>query len=331
MAGPDGGAATRARLPVVAVLGPTAVGKSRFALLLARRVGGEIVSADSAMVYRGLDVGTDKPSPEERAAVPHHLVDVADPDEPFSVADFVRLAARAVEEVLARGRLPLLVGGTGLWIRALLAGYRLPPVPPDPNLRRRLAEEAERSGPEALHARLAALDPERAAEVDPRNVRRVIRALEVCLRGGVPASSLARRRAPSPYDALKVGLTRERGELYRLIDARVERQLAAGLVEEVRGLLARGYPPDLQAFQALGYKEVIAHLRGDCSREEMVRILQRNTRRYAKRQLTWFRREPDVVWFDLSARSEDDVLAEVCSLMAERAWLEGGQMRPPAR
>ncbi len=326
LVGPE---APSAGKPLVVVLGPTAVGKSRFAVLLARRVDGEIVSADSAMVYRGLDVGTDKPGPADRAAVPHHLLDVVNPDEPFNVSDFVRLAAAAVDRILARGRLPLLVGGTGLWIRAFVAGYRLPPVPPDPRLRRRLAEEAERSGPEALHARLAALDPAGAAALDPRNVRRVIRALEISLATGSPASALAGLRSPPPYDALKVGLTRDREELYRLIEARVERQLAGGLVEEVRGLLARGYPAGLQAFQALGYKEVIAHLRGECSREEMVRALKRNTRRFAKRQLTWFRREPDVVWFNLSTHPEEEVLETVASLIAGRRWTPGrGRRRP---
>lgn len=314
------GAARERGAPVLAILGPTAVGKSRLALRLAPLVGGEIVSADSAMVYRGMNVGTDKPTPADMARVPHHLVDVVDPDEPFNVSDFQRLAGRAVEDILARGRLPLLVGGTGLWIRALLEGYSLPAVPPDPVLRRELAAEAERVGPEALHARLARLDPKAAAAIGPRNARRLIRALEVCLATGLPFSLVGRRAQPPPYDALKVGLVRPRDELYRLIDERVEGQLARGLVEEVRGLLARGYDPRLQAFQALGYKEVIAYLHGACSYSEMVRVLKRNTRRYAKRQLTWLRREHHLQWIDLSVEGEEGAVRRICALLAERPW-----------
>lgn len=315
--------------PLLVILGPTAVGKSRLALALARRLGGEIVSADSAQVYRHLDIGTDKPSAEERAAVPHHLVDVVDPDEPFSVWDFQRLARAAIADIGARGRLPLLVGGTGLYIRAVIRrGYAFPPAPPDPGLRAALAARVEREGWEALHRALRQADPEAAARIDPRNVRRVIRALEVYLSTGVPFSRWVGGGARSPdaaegpplYDALLVGLTREREDLYRRIEERVEAQLRRGLVEEVRRLLARGYDPGLQSFQALGYKEVIAYLAGRVPYDEMVRLLKRNTRRYAKRQWTWFRREAGVHWFDLTRQGEAEVEEAVARLVRERGW-----------
>lgn len=322
--------------PLLVILGPTAVGKSRLALALARRLGGEIVSADSAQVYRFLDIGTDKPSPADRAAVPHHLVDVRDPDEPFSVADYQALAAAAIAAVAARGRLPVLVGGTGLYIRAVVSGaYVFPPAPPDPELRAALLARAEAGGIAPLYRELREVDPVAAARIDPRNARRVIRALEVYLQTGVPfsrwgggdgtAPAAGGEGAPrvaggSPYDALRIGLTREREDLYARIDARVEDQLRRGLVEEVRGLLARGYDPALPALQALGYKEVVAYLRGDIPYDEMVRVLKRNTRRYAKRQWTWFRREEGVRWFNLTHEDEAAVEEDVVRLVRARGW-----------
>lgn len=313
---------TDEQLPLLVILGPTAVGKTRLSLCLARRLDGEIVSADSAQVYRGMDIGTEKPSPAERAVVPHHLVDVCNPDEPFSVAEFKRLAEQAIEDIAARGKLPILTGGTGFYIRAVTEGFPLDAPGVNPRLRQELAAAAASAGPAALHAALAKLDPVAAERIHPHNVKRVIRALEVCLTGGRPFSSYAGNRPAGRkrYDALKIGLTRHREELYRRIDERVLEQLKRGLLEEVRGLLAKGYSPDLPALQALAYKEPIAYLLGRLSFEEMVRILQRNNRRYAKRQWTWFRREPGVRWFNLSEISEAEVEEAVVALVRAKGW-----------
>lgn len=319
MEGEGGAVHAKGKEPLLVIMGPTAVGKTRLALGLARRLSGEIISADSAQVYRYMDIGTDKPDAATLAAIPHHLVSIRDPDEEFSVADFQRLAQAAIADIAARGRIPIMAGGTGLYIRAVVRGYVFPAGGRDPDLRRRLQAEAEEAGAAALHRRLATLDPEAAARIDARNVRRVVRALEVVLRTGVPISRWQVLTAGTgPYDALLIGLTRDRDDLYRRIEARVEDQLQRGLVEEVRRLVDRGYHPGLPAMQALGYKEVAAHLTGAYPYEEMVRVLKRNTRRYAKRQWTWFRRESGVIWFNLSEEDEEAVITAICRLAAER-------------
>ncbi|MDR7484129.1 MAG: tRNA (adenosine(37)-N6)-dimethylallyltransferase MiaA [Armatimonadota bacterium] len=294
--------------------GPTAVGKSAAAVPLAERLGAEIIAADSRTVYRGMDVGTAKPTPEQRRRVPHHLLDVADPTELFTVADFQRLANAAIAQIRDRGGLPLLVGGTGLYIRAVIDCLALPPVPPDAALRAALESEARERGPGHLHARLAALDPAAAARIHPHNVRRVIRALEVVLRTGRPISAQQRGGGPSGPMAI-VGLTMDRAALYRRIDARVEAQLAAGLVSEVRGLLERGVPATAPAMQALGYKEIVGWLTGAYGYDEAVRRLKRNTRRYAKRQYTWFGRDPRIVWVDVTDLDGAAVVARVHGIM----------------
>jgi tRNA dimethylallyltransferase len=276
----------------VVIAGPTAVGKSEVALRAARILGGEIVSADSAQVYRGLDIGTAKATAAERALVPHHLIDVRDPRQPFTAAEYQRLARAAIADVQARGRLPLLVGGTGLYIRAVLRPFDFAGAPPDPALR----AELEREEPMALYARLRALDPVAAGRIDPRNVRRTIRALEVCLTTGRPFSAGWRPEPPLPPDVAFFALDRPREELDRRIAERVHDQLREGLVEEVAGLLASGVPRQAQSMQALGYKEVAAHLAGELTLGEMTDLLIRRTRRYARRQLTWLRREPVQRW-----------------------------------
>lgn len=308
------------RPPLLVILGPTACGKTRLSLDLARLLPCEIISADSAQVYRGMDIGTDKPSAAEMVAVPHHLVGIRDPHESFHVADFQRLAAEAARDIAGRGRLPVVVGGTGLYIRALVTGYALSPQPADPGLRERLALEAAEAGSDALHARLAAVDPAAAARIHPHNVRRVIRALEVYHLAGAPLTALEGRvEGAGPFEALLVGLIRDRDDLYRRIEDRVENQLARGLVAEVAALLER-YPPHLQAFQALGYKEVIAHLRGEVDFPTMVATLKHNTRRYAKRQETWFRREEGLRWFNLTHEPVAIVLANVLNLVRQMGW-----------
>jgi len=279
--------------------GPTAVGKTAVAVVLARRLNAEIICADSRTVYRGLDVGTAKPDAALRAAVPHHLLDVVEPTEPFTVADFQRLARRAIEVIRARGRLPLLVGGTGLYVRAVVDDLMFPEVAPDAQFRAMLEDEARDRGPVHLHRRLAQVDSVAAERIHPQNVRRVIRALEVAAVAGRPISAQQRGGGLTPA-AVMVGLTMDRAALYRRIDQRVEAQIAAGLVNETRALLARGVAWSAPAMQSLGYKEIGGWLQGTHDYAEAVRRLKRNTRHHAKRQLTWFGRDPRVRWLDAS-------------------------------
>ncbi|MDR7568846.1 MAG: tRNA (adenosine(37)-N6)-dimethylallyltransferase MiaA, partial [Armatimonadota bacterium] len=255
------------RLPVLAIVGPTAVGKTEVAVLVAERIGGEILCADSRTVYRGMDIGTAKPSPQLRARVPHHLLDVVEPHEVFTVQRFQQLARETIARIRARDRVPMLVGGTGLYVRAVLDGLRIPPVPPDWELRRRLEEEEHRQ-PGVLFRRLREVDPESAARIHPTNLRRLIRALEIWHHLGVPPSQVRARGPEEP--SLRVGLTMDRRMLYARIDRRIDEQLQAGFVEEVRRLLAGGVPPSAPALQALGYREIAAHLHGEMSLAEAI-------------------------------------------------------------
>jgi tRNA dimethylallyltransferase len=266
---------------LVAIVGPTAAGKSAFALRLASRLPGAlIVSADSRQVYRGMDLGTAKPTPEDRARAPHALIDVVDPDQPFSLAGFQRLAYQAIDAA----ERPFLVGGTGLYVRAVVDGFVLPPAPPDAELR------AARPSREVLLERLRELDPAAAETVDAANPYRLLRAVE---RAGQPL------RASPRYDVLQIGLAAPRPELYRRADERVERMLAAGWLDEVRRLLER-YPPDLPALTGLGYRELIAHLRGALAYQDAIALIKRRTRQFIKRQLTWFRGDQRIHWFDVT-------------------------------
>lgn len=304
-------------LPLLLVIcGPTAVGKSAVAMAVARRVDGEIISGDSAQVYRYMDIGTAKPTPEERREIPHHLVDILDPDQRWSVADFRQAVDQLVPQVAARGRLPILAGGTMLYIRAVTAGYAFPAGAYDPELRRQLYERAEREGPRSLHEWLASVDPVTAGRLHPGDLRRIVRALEVYLLTGTPMSAHAARRCPGPYRLLVVGLTRPRPVLYRRIDDRVDRMLEAGLVEEVRGLLARGYSPQLPSLRALGYREMVDYLYGRSTLEEARRLFARNTRHFARRQLTWMRREAGMIWMDLGEDDEEEASLRIIRMVA---------------
>jgi len=279
---------------LIVIVGPTAVGKTAHAIELAQRFDGEIVSADSRQIYRGMDIGTAKPTRQEQARVPHHLIDVVAPDEPYTLANYQAQAYAAIDGILARGKRPFLVGGTGLYVRAVVEGLRIPRVPPNQELRAQLALEDGA----ALYERLRALDPDAAARIDPRNVRRTIRALEVCLTTGAKFSDLG-RASPPPYSIIQIGLTLPRPELYARIDARVERMMADGLVTEVEALAAQGYDWKLPSMSGLGYREIGEYLRGEATLSEAVANIKRNTRDLVRRQYAWFRlKDERIHWFE---------------------------------
>lgn len=285
--------------PLVVIVGPTAVGKTEIALELARRSGGEIVSADSRLFYRGMDIGTAKPTLAEQAVVPHHLVDVTDPDEIWSLPFFQRAAHQSIAEIQARDRLPFLVGGTGQYVRAVMQGWEVPAQAPDLDLRAALEHWVEQIGPDGLHERLSFLDSQAASSIDARNVRRTIRALEVILRTGRRFSD-QRQRSTSPYSLMMIGLTRPRAELYARVDARIDAMIAAGFADEVRALLERGYSPTLPTLTAIGYREMVACLRGEMSLDEAKAQMKRLTRRFVRHQSNWFKEsDPSIHWFQV--------------------------------
>ena len=277
---------------ILAVVGPTAVGKSAYAVELAGKVGGEIVSCDSMQVYRGMDIGTAKPTTEEMGGIPHHLIDIAEPDEPFSCADYVERAKIAVWEITERGNIPVFCGGTGLYLDRFLRGGVAAPTVQDEGVREELLSFAKEQGNLALHERLEKVDPESAAAIHPNNVRRVARALEIFLLTGTPKSVWDRqtRECSNAYEAEVIGLTMEREKLNRRIDERVERMMREGLVEETERLAAKGvFEKNRTAAQAIGYKEILPYLHGECTQAAAVERLKIATRQYAKRQMTWFR------------------------------------------
>ena len=287
----------RARLPLLVVIGPTASGKSALALRLAEELNGEILSGDSMQVYRGMDIGTAKPTEEEMGGVPHHMLDVADPAEDYSVARYVHDADACVRDILARGRLPIVVGGTGLYIDNLIAGRDFASF--TGAWREKLQARAREEGLPALHEELRRIDPDRAEKLHPNDEKRILRALEVWYETGetITAHDARTRDLPPKYDALRVCLTFSRREdLWERIDRRVDLMMAAGLEEEVRSLLASGVPPAATAMQAIGYKEFAAALRGEEPLAQAVAEVKLRSRQYAKRQLTWFRRTPDIRW-----------------------------------
>jgi tRNA dimethylallyltransferase len=283
--------------PLVAIVGPTASGKSALALRLATARGGEIVSCDSLQVFRGLDIGSAKPTAEERRAVPHHLIDVADPAEVFSAAEYARRARATLAQISARGRLPVVAGGSGLYLRALLEGLFEGPGR-DEALRQRLDAIASRFGSERLHRVLQRIDPETAGRGRPRDRVRIVRAIEVFRATGVSLAE-RQREAKTPLEGFRVlvlGLAPERAELRQAVAARTREMLARGLVEEVRGLLARGLAPDAPPLQSIGYRQALLVVRGELTPDEAEQAIIQDTMRYAKRQMTWFRHQADVVW-----------------------------------
>ena len=308
--------------PLVVVAGPTAVGKTALGIELALRFGGEVVSADSRYLYRGLDVGVAKPDLAERRGVPHHLIDVVPADGEMSLATFQELALAAIAGILARGRLPLLVGGTPLYVNAVVEGWRIPRVPPNPALRAALEAEAAERGLPALVARLRAVDPVVAAR-SGANLRRVVRALEVYAATGVPMS-VQEGKGPRPFETLELGLTMPRPALHAAVDRRVDDQIARGLVEEVRHLLAGGLDPTAPSMSSLGYRQLLPYLRGEATLAEAVARIKTDTHRYVRHQETWLRRNPRLVPLDVTEPGWMERAATlVARFLADRALPDG--------
>ena len=292
---------------VIAIMGPTAVGKTRLVSKLAKDLGGEIVNADSVQIYRFMDIGTAKPTMADRAEVAHHLVDIVDPDQDFDASRYSQLAREVISSLARQGKPAIVVGGTGLYLKAIFHGL-FPGAPSDPLVRQLLRREAEKKGGVELYQRLQRIDPITAQRVHPHDLFRIIRALEVWECMGQPISALQSDHdfQDRPFLPLKIGLRRPRSELYERIDRRVEEMLAQGLLEEVRGLLSRGYGPNLKSMQALGYRHLVQHLINGVDITEAVRTMKRDTRRYAKRQMTWFRRDREINWFH--PRQKEDIV-----------------------
>jgi tRNA dimethylallyltransferase len=294
---------------LILIVGPTAVGKTELAIQLGEKLNGEIVSADSRLFYRGMDIGTAKPSREEQARVPHHLIDIADPDEILSLAIFQYKAREAIADIHTRNKVPFLVGGTGQYIRAVTEGWSPPEVKPDDRLRGELEKVKEERGKYWLHDKLESLDPEAAQKIDARNFRRTIRALEVILTTGKRFSE-QRGQSESPYHLITVGLTRPREELYERVDQRIDSMFANGFLEEVKGLLAapRGYSPSLPTMSAIGYRECVRVINGELTEEQAKAEIRRATRIFVRRQANWFKEsDPNIKWFRVEAGVGDDI------------------------
>ncbi|GGG87928.1 tRNA dimethylallyltransferase [Paenibacillus radicis (ex Gao et al. 2016)] len=286
--------------PLLVLIGPTAVGKTQLSLMLAKQYGAEIISGDSMQVYRGMDIGTAKLPLEEREGIPHHLIDIIGPETPYSVADFQAGCVNHIQDIAERGKLPFIVGGTGLYVESVCYGFQFSESGSDEAFRAEQELYAEQFGAEALHRKLAEVDPKSAKRLHPNDRRRIIRALEIHhLTGGTLSDQLEGQKKESPYELCILGLTMDRALLYERIEQRIDLMLEQGLIEEVRRLLEHGTPPGAVAMQGLGYKEIAMYLRGECSLEAAVTLLKRDTRHFAKRQLSWFRHMKDIEWIDM--------------------------------
>ncbi|MCA9863303.1 MAG: tRNA (adenosine(37)-N6)-dimethylallyltransferase MiaA [Thermomicrobiales bacterium] len=287
------------RLKVVVVTGPTAVGKTALAIELAQRFGGEIVNADSRYLYQGFEIGVDKPTLDERKGIPHHLIDVLPPTGEMSLARYQDLANSAIREVAARGRLPILTGGTPLYVNAVVEGWHIPRVPPDPDFRLQCETEAAQDGGASLMQRLRDVDPQ-SADRCGSNIRRVIRALEIFAATGSPMSA-QEGKGPRPFNTLEIGLSRPRDQLFRIIDGRIDSQISRGLLQEVSSLIAAGVPPTAPAMSSIGYRQLLPYLEGSISLEDALERIRFDTHRYVRHQETWLRKNPRLVRFDVSA------------------------------
>src|SRR5215216_5390293 len=302
---------TSIKPPLILIIGPTAVGKTELAIQLAERMNGEIVSADSRLFYRGMDIGTAKPSRDELARVPHHLIDISSPDEILSLAIFQQKATEIIADIHARNKLPFLVGGTGQYIRAVTQGWSPPEVEPYERLRAELERMKEERGVQWLHDKLKSLDPKAAEKIDARNYRRTIRALEVIMTTGRKFSE-QRGLGESPYHLVTVGLIRPRAELYERVDQRIDMMFANGLIDEVRALLAKGYSPSLPTMSAIGYRECIRVIHGELNEEQAKAEIRRATRVFVRRQANWFKEsDPSIKWF----RVEEGIIEEIESFI----------------
>jgi tRNA dimethylallyltransferase len=278
--------------PLLVILGPTASGKTSFSIKLAKKFNGEVISADSRQIYKYMDIGTAKVKNNEAEGVRHYMIDEVEPDKEFTLADYVRKAKFHIEEILKHGKLPILVGGTGLYIRAICQNYNIPHVAPNYELREQLEKEILENGEDAVFQKLVELDPDAAARIHPHNHVYVIRAIEIALAG----MNKRNMQGESEYNVLKLGMDWERERLYERIDARAKNQIDDGLINETKTLLEKGYTTKLPSMSSLGYPEISAYLNGDISLDDALKMIQQNTRNYAKRQLTWFRNEPNVLW-----------------------------------
>ncbi|MCK8825026.1 tRNA (adenosine(37)-N6)-dimethylallyltransferase MiaA [Fuchsiella alkaliacetigena] len=303
--------------PLIVLLGTTAVGKTELSLELAKELDAEIISGDSMQVYKGMDIGTAKLAPEKREKIPHHMLDILSPEEEFSVADFQARVDELIPEIIERGKVPLLVGGTALYLKALIQGFIFPEMETDWELRERLEKEAEEKGTEYVHQKLAEVDPQLAQKLHPNDLRRVIRGIEVYRQTGKTSTYFKKQaqKRPPRYQALKIGLKRDRKEIYQRINQRVDKMIKQGLVEEVKGLYQAGYDRDLVSMQGLGYKEIIGYLEGEYDLEEAIRLIKRNTRHFAKRQLTWFRKDEEINWFKVAKYEIEGLVTEIITLV----------------
>ncbi len=298
---------------IIAVAGPTASGKTALAVEIAKAVGGEIVSCDSMQIYKGLSIGTAKPDADEMQGIPHQMLDFVEPERRYSVADFVEDARACIDDILRRGKIPVIAGGTGLYMDSVLNNISFADFDSDPNFREEMQRKAETEGNDAVHALLQKADPEAAEKIHPNNVRRVIRALEVCKVTGKTFTQVNLESVrDAVYDALIIGIDRDREQLYERINLRVDIMLEKGLLAEVKELWEKGIGADTTAMQAIGYKELIQYLEGRCSYDDAVEKIKMESRRYAKRQLTWFRRNPDIVWFNADEDGYYEKVFEKC-------------------
>lgn len=312
--------------PLIILTGPTAVGKTKASIGLAQAVNGEIISADSMQVYKGMDIGSAKIRPEEMGGITHHLVDFLEPEEEFNVVRFQKMAKQAMKEIYAKGKIPILVGGTGFYIQAVLYDIDFTENNNDTSYRKSLEQFAENNGSEMLHRQLEAVDPKAAEEIHAHNTKRVIRALEYYHQTGkrISEHNEEQREKESPYQAVYFVLNDERAHLYERINHRVDQMMKEGLVQEVKALKAKGCTRDLVSMQGLGYKEILAYLDGESSLEEAVEVIKRDTRHFAKRQLTWFKRERNIVWLNKNefAYQENEILKEMLRILKECGLIE---------
>jgi tRNA dimethylallyltransferase len=303
---------------VVVILGPSAVGKTSLSIELAKRISGEVISVDSRYFYKGMDIGTAKPHLEEMRAIPHHLIDIAEPNETISLAQFQKMVYERIAAVLQRGNIPLLVGGTGQYIWGVVEGWLPPQARPDMKFREMLEKIAAQSGADSIYRMVAFLDPEAARNIEPKNVRRSIRALEVIFSTG-ELFSRQKAKNPPPYHFKIIGLRRPRTELYQRVDERIDRMLADGLIQETEKLMKAGYAPDLPSMSAIGYKEISSYLQNQITLEEAIALIKRRTRIFIRHQTNWFKKEDARIrWFDMQA----DVIEEIYPyIYSEEGWL----------